>query len=261
MKIAVMKNDLDLNLRIAEREAAKIVEKYGISSPKHIRLRDIAYDLGVHVREGKLKGAAASLTRVGKHGTIRVSNGDLPERKRFSIAHELGHFVLKHGHSMWRVCSNEDMEKWYKAHHETEANFFAAELILPKALIEKRCDVRTVNFTPIRKIREEFRCSLTATAIRFVRFCPELCAVVFSKDGVIDWFYKSQDWWPFIPRGQRLDSRTLAYDFFNGKELPDEAVGVDADAWVEARGLEEIVEHSISSRYFNFVLSILWIRP
>ena len=143
----VMKNDLSLNLMHAEQEASKIIEKYGISSSEHIRLEDIAYDLGVTVLEETLKGAAASLVKIGKYATIRVSNDNFYEyRNRFSVSHELGHFVLKHGISIQRVCSDEDMMNWYKKSEETEANFFAGELILPKSLIEKRCDVAEVDF-------------------------------------------------------------------------------------------------------------------
>ena len=93
-----MKNELNFNWINAEQEASKIIEKYGVSSSEHIRLKDIAFDLGVNVIEGDLKAAAASLVKIGKHATIRVSNDNFYEyRNRFSIAHELGHFVLNHG--------------------------------------------------------------------------------------------------------------------------------------------------------------------
>jgi hypothetical protein len=153
------------------------------------------------------------------------------------------------------------MMEWYHPNEETEANFFAAELILPRSLVEKKCDVGIVNFEPVRQIAREFRASLTATALRFVRFCPERCAVVYSRNGYIRWFYKSENWWPFIPKGQPLDNRTVAYDFFQGKTIPDEPIDVEAEAWAEGRGLDEIIEHSIGSKRLQFVLSILWIRP
>jgi len=38
-------------------------------------------------------------------------------------------------------------------------------------------------------------------------------------------------------------------------------VEMDADAWIESNGINEIVEHSIGSPRHGFVLSILWIRP
>ena len=117
-----------------------------------------------------------------------------------------------------------------------------------------------VNFTPVRKLAEEFKTSLTATAIRFVRFCPEMCALVFSKDSKISWIYYSEDWWPFIRPGQPLDSGTVAYDFFQGRECPNEPLEIDGNAWVDNGRVESIVEHSVASPAFGYVLSLLWIR-
>ena len=158
------------------------------------------------------------------------------------------------------VCTADNMVDWNrKPGQETEANFFAGELLLPKKLFKNRCDVREVNFTPVRKLAEKFTTSLTATAIRFVRFCPEACALVFSRESKICWFYGSEDWWPFIRRGP-LDINTLAANYFRGIEVPDEPWEVDGDAWVESKGVDSMVEHSICSPRLGSVLSILWVR-
>lgn len=244
----------------AEKEASKLIEKYGISSPEDIRLEDIATDNNIIVTLGDLRGAAASIIKSGDYATIRVPSTGHEGRKRFSIGHELGHFFLEHLYEIQKICTNENMQSWYSASEETEANFFASELILPKALVEKRCDVKKVNFEPIKAIREDFKASLTATAIRFIRFCPEACAVVFSKGGKICWSYQSESWWPFIERGKVLDNRTLAYDFFVSDKTHEDPEDVEADAWFNAKDVEEIVEHSIPSPEFGFVLSILWIK-
>jgi len=258
-----MKVDLPVPILRAEQKAAEIIERFGITVPEHILLEDIAYALGAKIVEGPLKGAAASLVRMGARATIRIpANEKYQARKRFSVAHEIGHFVLDHGHSLCRVCTEDNMLDWNQhPSQETEANFFAGELLLPKKLFKDRCDVREVNFSPVRKLAEEFNTSLTATAIRFVRFCPEMCVLVFSKDSKIQWFYKSEEWWPFIRKGQPIDNGTFAYDFFHGREMPDEPQEVDASAWVTSRGVESIVEHSVGSRNLGYVLSLLWIRP
>lgn len=256
-----MANEIDLKLLNAEHLASNTIEQFGICSPEHIRVRDIAFALGATVIEQKISQAAASIVRVGNHATIRISPTDNQERKRFSIAHELGHLVMNHVESIQKVCSDEDMMNWYQSSQETQANFFASELILPKKLVERRCDVAEVNFEPIIQIAKDFRSSLTATAIKFVRLCPEKCALVFSSKGKVQWFYKSPDWWPFIRRDKKLDKRTLAYDFFISEPMEKEPVEIDADAWIESSGINEIVEHSIGSPHHGFVLSILWIRP
>jgi len=256
-----MKKTIDVKLRVAEAAAASLIEKYGIVTPDQIRLEDIAYDNKVDIIEGGLKGAAASLVVIGDNATIRVPRDQAIERKRFSIAHEFGHFILKHVHSLQKICSEENMMAWYQDSQETQANFFASELLLPKTMILKKCDVKTVDFRPIQMLAKDFEVSLTATAIRFVRFCPEKCAVVFSRDNKICWSYQSEDWWPYIQKGKQLDKWSLASDFFAGKEMNEEPEDVRASAWIDARGVDEVVEHSICSKKHGFVLSILWIRP
>ncbi len=256
-----MKLDLPLSLLKAEKKASEIIDGYGITFPEHIRLEDIAFALRARIVEGPLTGAAASLVRRGSYATIRIPADEhyLP-RKRFSVAHELGHLILGHGHSVRLVCTADNMLDWnHQPGQETEANFFAGELLLPEKLFKDRCDVREVNFAPVRKLAEEFTTSRTATAIRFVRFCPEACALVFSRESKICWFYKSESWWPFIRRGP-LDINTFAANYFRDIEVPDEPLEVDGDAWVESRGVDSIVEHSICSPRLGFVLSILWIR-
>jgi Zn-dependent peptidase ImmA (M78 family) len=258
----MVRNNIPAKLYYAEDVAAELIDRYGIAEPEHIRLMDIAYNENVIVVEKPVGRAAARLTRIGRSATIRVPPDEHPKRKRFSIAHELGHFKLNHlKGTIQKVCSKKDMESWHQPDVETEANFFASELLMPKKLVVGMCDVSKVDFLPIRKIADEFRSSLTAAAIRFVRFCPEQCAVVFSKGGKIIWSFGSKDWWPFIPAGKPLADRTIAYDFFQGESIPDEAIDMDADAWISAKGVEEIVEHSIGSNRYGFVLSILWIRP
>jgi len=254
-------NDIDFKLIKAERLASKTIDEFGICSPEHIRIRDIAFAKGAMVVEQKITRAAASIVKAGNHATIRIPPTDMPERKRFSIAHELGHLLMGHVESIQKVCSDDDMMNWYQSSQETQANFFASELILPTKLVNKHCDIGNINLDPIKQIAKDFRASLTATAIKFVRLCPEKCAVVYSTKGKIKWFYKSPDWWPFIHRDKKLDKRTLAYDFFVGEPMESEPVEIDADAWVESRGLDEIVEHSIASSRYGFVLSVLWIKP
>lgn len=256
-------NNLPLKFILAENAATEILEKYGVDSPEHIRLRDIAFKENAKVIEAQVARATASLVRTKKGATIRVSPNDLPERQRFSIAHELGHFKLNHATgSLQKVCTKRDMLSWYEKSIETEANFFASELLLPKKLVEKMCDVAEVNFNPVQEIKEKFRVSLTAAAIKFVRLTPENCYIIFSENGIIRWSYRSSNELPFIHQGQPLDNRTGAYDFFQSEELDPDPIDVEADAWISSsRGIETVVEHSIGSKHFDFVLSLLWIKP
>ena len=258
-----MKFELDLAIRKAEKKAREVIDSYGISTPEDIRVEDIAYDNGVQIIEGNLEGAAASIVVSGNKGVITLPSLDLKERVLFSCCHELGHFFLDHLHSMQKVCSNEDIITWHNNDIETQANFFSAEFMMPEKMFKPLCNIGEANFNVIREIGKLFKSSLTAAAIRFVRFSPEPCAVILSRDQKIKWFYPSEEWEkmsPFIKIGSTLDHRTLAYDFFVGKEVAEEPEEVEADAWVSLRGIDEVVEHSISSDKYMSVLTILHIK-
>lgn len=258
-------NELSLPVLSAERKASEIIVHYGIDAPEHIRVRDIAFDLGAGVIEGPLHGAAARLVRSGGTAIIRVSHHELYEgRKRFSIAHELGHYVLGHGKNSDIVCFDKDMIATLNdSGRESEANAFAGELLLPSNLVAKRCDVREVTFDPVREMALQFRTSFTATLLKFVRLCPEMCAAIFCTGGRVKWVFKSKDFWPFIETNKPLDRRTLAYDFFSRGTLSDDPEEIDADAWLDSRklgGIEEVVEHSVLMPSLGSVLSLIWIR-
>jgi Zn-dependent peptidase ImmA (M78 family) len=117
----------------AKQEASKIIEQFGIIRPEHIRVKDIAVALGVtNVIEGSLDSAAASLVTIGNQTIIRISDSETNTgRQRFSIGHELGHFVLGHGHTLHKICSDREINSWYGGGEEVQANTFAAELLLP----------------------------------------------------------------------------------------------------------------------------------
>src|SRR5262245_59118721 len=112
--------------------AAKLWARYGFATPDDLVLEDLAFALGVVVLEGRLDSADARLIRRGQKGLIRVKE-DIPEpgRKRFAVAHEIGHWELHQAVSQVLSCTSEDMVAQYKASPpEIEANYFAAELLM-----------------------------------------------------------------------------------------------------------------------------------
>jgi hypothetical protein len=256
-----MKIILELKIREAEKKASEIIRNFGIYHPDHIRLDDMAFALGVQIREGSLRGASARLVRYGSHAIIRVPDTEISiPRKRFSIAHELGHFVLNHaGMSLEIACSEKDMMNWYSVDKETEANFFASELLMPEALVKQQCDVREVSLEPAKNIASAFQTSLTSAAIRFVRFCPEPCALICSEYSKIKWSVTSDEWWPFIRTGQKLDKRSLAIEHFSGHQIPEEGEDLDSDVWLTDTRIQAVFEHSVALKRYDLVLTILWL--
>jgi Zn-dependent peptidase ImmA (M78 family) len=244
------------------KRAASIIQELNIRYPSEIYVRDIAMSLGALVREKELQGYEARLIRKGNIGIISI-NGLIPEegRKRFAIAHEIGHFTLHSGTQLIQ-CEEDDMYIWKKSKaQEIEANVFAANLLMPHEIFIRSIKIGQPTLDMISELAKEFRTTLTATALRYVGFSKEPCALVVSKDGFIKWYRKSDSFNFHVKVGEKLSFDTFAFDFFDGVNLPLEPDSVPTHAWLAGEIDEEaeLFEQSLSLKSYGIVLSLLWI--
>ncbi|MBQ7188540.1 MAG: ImmA/IrrE family metallo-endopeptidase [Kiritimatiellae bacterium] len=78
-----------------------------------------------------------------------------PDRRRFTIAHELGHLILHR---------NEFAEETGKR-QENEANLFASEFLMPAADIEEDLSA-PLTFARLRELKSKWKVSMSALVIR-----------------------------------------------------------------------------------------------
>jgi len=246
-------------------KACTILRDLRIKEPSELSIEDIAWTRGAVVVENGLRGADARLlyTPGVRPAIIRV-NATIPHlgRRRFAIAHELGHMELKHNPGAPTECGEKQFVLWYKSQNdkEVEANLFAAELLMPEAMFRKKLEKTLPSLGLIEKLADEFQTTLTATAIRFIDLCEERCAVVFSSDGKIIWARRSPEFHLWIAPGRKVSSYSTAADFFRTGNVSGEMDTVRRDAWVEnASERETIKAQSRALRSYNSVLSLLWI--
>jgi nucleoside-diphosphate-sugar epimerase len=77
----------------------------------------------------------------------------------------------------------------------------------------------------------------------------------------VQWSRATRDFGPRLKKGDKLDSFSLAYDFFAKGKCSEAPETVDASAWVpNAREGDEVVEHPLPMPKYNTVLSLLWFR-
>jgi hypothetical protein len=243
--------------------AEEIIKGLQIREPAEIQLWDIAMERGAFVRESLLEGSEARLVRKGGLGIITVSSR-IPEegRKRFAIAHELGHFEL-HTASQLILCAEEDMYVWNENKaQEIEANEFAASILMPKDIFARYLKAGPPNMYVVKDLAGEFRTTLTATASRYVQLSLEPCAVVISKGGIIKWYMKSPSFDFHVKVGDKLSPNTYAFDFYDGVDLPPRPEKAPAPAWLAGvvDDEAEIFEHSLALTSYGVVLSLLWIH-
>lgn len=109
-------------------------------------------------------------------GTVLGVNKDQhPNRQRFTIAHELGHYLLHQEHAMSNyytdkgvVFFRDDTTSFGTDDFEKEANSFAAALLMPAKEIKEKVltPVRPTDETRIRQLASDFGVSQLAMTFR-----------------------------------------------------------------------------------------------
>ena len=246
----------------ARHDAVRMQQRYGVRSPADIRVEAWAHDHGIEIIEADLDGASAQLIRVGD--VVQIV---LPMRviktcvRRFSLAHELYHFLKKHPSlTPTMMCipkalrrRDEDLRL-----HEVGSNAFAGAVLLPEFLLRKRCEVSPVTLDVPVSIAKEYDVSLLASAIRFVELSSERCAAVLSCRGQVEWAAASATFSKPITRGKRLKRASVAWEYHATGKLDEREQLVPASAWLDTTANVDIFEHSTCSPEHGTVLSLLW---
>ena len=108
----------------------------------------LANRLGIKVNNAKFSepSLAALLSKRGSNVWILLDESGHPHRKRFSIAHELGHHFLHlhtdgemidHNADLFRVNEYDSEDMTQERVKEIQANQFAAALLMPEILVRQ----------------------------------------------------------------------------------------------------------------------------
>ena len=226
---------------------------------------DIANQLEIEVSEDKCEGYTGMIIVVNGNAliSVKMSIRELT-RKRFTVAHEIGHYRIP-GHltknNLFFKCTDRDLNTfWEHNSKETEANEFAAELLMPEKDFRKIIRQKELTYDLLRDLTDKFGTSLTATSFRYVELSGNY-ALIRSENSVIKGFFKGGDF-PFYVRGDGpLDNECMAIEFFNGKDLPTTFEAVPVGCWLDDYNVEEdmeILELSIPLPHYNEVLTFLY---
>lgn len=255
----------ELRQAACRKAAHELLAKVKVGAPSEIDLEMLAFAAGgLLIEEGGLETAEGRLVaapNVG--GSIRVKAGLHPGRKRFTIAHEIAHYVLHPHESHDREHVSKDFAIWHDASEEAEANIFAAELLMPEFLFKPRSRGRVPSLALLDNLAEEFGSSTMATAFQYIHNTIEQVALVVSEGERILWAKKVKDFWPRIQR-KRVHPHSAAGETLSGKAgNTNKMVRSPAYAWLENFSEDsdrEIMEDSRLIEYFGQTLTLLWMK-
>ncbi len=245
---------------LASRQAEREVRERGLDSlPVDVLALARSERIVVLPKEAP-GGASGLLIRVGDEFTIGYATHIESEGfRRFSIAHELGHYFLE-GHPE-KVLDAKGVHSsragfGSKQRHELEADHFAAGLLMPREAFKKALGSRTPGLDTLIATADLCETSLPATAIRYAQLTTDPVAVVISEGDRIDYAFMSDSLYAVreltwirkgdrlplgtatrklnadpaaVCRGQRKEAACSPADWFG--------VGPEVELWEEAVGL------------------------
>lgn len=234
-------------------------------------LDDVAWALGALVVDGKIDGAEGRHVRRGGRSLITVREGLYLPRRRFTVAHELGHLAMHGEFSDLTIClqadvtdSPRDSQRARGRNLEAEANDFASCFLMPANLFGPLVRSAAPSFDLFDDLTETFQVSLSAALARFVKMTSEQCALVHSENGITKFAIRSRDFEEaglFVASGP-VDPYSYAHAAFNGGEVPRKGERVDASCWLSPGRWQDdgmLREFTWPMPKYSKALTLLWV--
>lgn len=150
----------------------------------------------VAVKEDALDGFEGALlpSESGKRWGILYAADRSPGRQRFTVAHELGHYLLhRRARPEGFRCGEAAVDARDGIQIEREANDFAATLLMPLDDFRLQLPPKEMsNFERLSACAERYDVSLAAVVLRWLRYTDRRSMIVVSRDGFIKWAWSSE---------------------------------------------------------------------
>lgn len=248
-------------------KARELLEYCGIDDPATLSIVDlIVYNDGI-VQEIPLENCDGRMVmKNGKSIVSLNSNIEFPSKKRFVLAHELGHILL---HADKEVTFSDDystLEAYRHGDQEKEANDFATELLMPEPLFKHACFKQKFGSELLRTLSDRFNTSITSTTYRYIDLGPHPICVFYSKDGKVQYWRKSEEFRYWIPDINKLNVPTdsVAHEYYSKGTIyskKDSDQQISKSTWFELGEYDKdtpMFEFCIITPRYNTILSVIW---
>jgi Zn-dependent peptidase ImmA (M78 family) len=244
--------------------------------PIPVPIEELARSLDIiRIEELTTQGFEGGLiTDVAKsEGVILVNAAAHPRRRRFTIAHELGHFLIP-THVVPAegrfLCSANDLrlqtikEQDRRARMEVEANRFAARILMPKPALMLELERRKEpDLQHIPQLARHFDVSKEPAARAYAEFNEMPIAILVTKDGRVLRGYKSFKFPKLAqPFGQSIPKGSI---YFRNKfqlSIASDVEETGAEHWLETRW--DVPTPTLYEQFYpqqdGYGLLLLWVE-
>lgn len=167
-----------------------------------------------------------------KSSGVIIYNAQKPiGRRRFSIAHELGHFLIPH-HAGSQYCSNTGVQS-NNVVEEKEADEFARRLLLPSHLLIPEIEKSPLDIPRINQIADLFQTSFEATANACISLSNEAIAIAYIRDSTVRYVWMNAKHFTVKLKVWKNDPVPLSYQAMKtaGCLIP-EFMTLDSNDWL-----------------------------
>lgn len=211
-------------LKMAKQLGGKVAREHGYTDlPVDPARIAAANAITVMAKPDTAKGVSGMLLRHGDNfGIMYATHVHSEGFRRFSIAHELGHFFLD-GH-IDQIMSESDIHASKAGFasgdiYEMEADNFASGLLMPERMFKRQLGKADPGFAAVEHVAGVCMTSLEATAIRYAELTEDAIAVVLSTGEKVDYCclsdgIKSVRGLSWLKRGEPVpkDTATAAFN-------------------------------------------------
>lgn len=218
----------------------------------------ICKQLGIEIIEAPIK-ADAYLECVNGDSYIVLKKSLNDKRKRFTIAHELGHFYMPWHSELMFGCDIKEMDlKNDYIPREKEANLFAAELLMPTKEFSN-CFTGKISYAMVSNLAKLFDVSFQAAINRCIDLANEDCIVICSINRSIKWFKATEDF-PFYLNRKKVNELSVADELFDLHLFKVKTIVEPAYIWFSNEDNTNIEEESVAFPNYNEVISIIHLK-
>lgn len=194
------------------------------------------------------------------YNSARQSDG----RKRFTIAHEFGHYILHRHQQDIFECGDGDIETGDNNERdiEAEADLFASTLLMPLDDFRRQVEGQPISFDLLGHCSDRYGVSLTAATLRWIEIAPKRAVLVASRDDHMLWAksnraaLKSGAYFATRRNTIELPRDALAHSY-HGFDLADNRTGRAQSWFCREPSSMPVTEMAREAGQYDYTLTLL----
>lgn len=245
------------------------MDSNGMSDLAEIPIELIAAGMGATIIEKPLLNADGRIVFGNNKAIITINSKiEYPEKKRFTLAHEIGHLIMHKDHFLHHNDTDATLEYFKKGNQESEANDFASELLMPEKLFKEVSDQYEFSPQLLRFLAEQFKTSITSVVYRYFKVGHHPICIVYSYANKVKYWMRPDSYDHFMKNCTNLNlpSDSVAAEFYSKNKIyskKESKQSIWKSTWFELKKGENDIdfkfyEYCIVTPKYNTALSVIW---